>query len=124
MTLVLVLAPPLHSSAWRAGRGKGRGKGTFGGRVSEHPATFASRPVRQNPVPCSAVPRDARPHSLAKKEITMTKSHHKVTGADTVAATGPGTDAGTVADTVADTGTDADTVADTAAAREIAPFLT
>ena len=42
----------------------------------------------------------------------MTKSHHKVTCADTAADTGP------------DPGADTDTVADTAAAREIAPFLT
>jgi len=42
----------------------------------------------------------------------MTKSHHKVTGADTGAGTVPGT--------AADTGT----VPDTAAAGEIAPFLT
>ena len=45
----------------------------------------------------------ARPNSHAKKEITMTKSHHKDTVADT--GTAAVTDTDTVADTVADTDT-------------------
>jgi hypothetical protein len=54
----------------------------------------------------------ARPHSHAKKEITMTKSRHKDTAADTVADTvadtATDTDTDTGPDTDTDTGTDAD----------------
>ena len=64
---------------------------------------------------------EARPRSLAKKEITMTKSRHTHTDAVTHTDTDAVTDTDADTDTDTDTDTDADTDADTGTGTEAAP---